>query len=250
MLKKIDKVTFLNLEHRTDRKLVAYCNAIQSGVPEEKIDFWRGTHFASLDALGRDAIEKGIEHFQGYVGNNNPVSGSAIGYNYNMMRYLLDRVKRDTIEVLMHDDAYLISNLITSGLPFLRLEHIVYTIFTFGKEMNLLVLSPEYACSEYRALNLPDIEYLTPGSIIAKGIRSTCDYGWVLSQKGAQAILDKMLELPPSRPIEMFQVPLGTSDEIWNPEGSWTLTVPFVKRLPTSILGSDNFKNSPPRQIF
>ena len=246
----IDKVTFLNLEHRTDRKLVAYCNAIRSGVPEDKIDFWRGNHFASLDALGRDAVEKGIEHFQRYVGNKNPVSGTPIGYNYNMMQYLMDRVKRGTIEILMHDDAYLICNLITSGLPFPRLEHIVHTIFVFAEEMNLLVLSPDYVCSEYRELNLPDIEYLTPGSIIAKGIRSTCDYGWVLSQKGAQAVLDKMLALPPSRPVEMYQVPLGTSDEIWNPEGSWTLTVPFVKRLPTSILGSDNFKNSPPRQIF
>ena len=245
----IDKVTFLNLEHRTDRKLVAYCNAIRSGVPKDKIGFWHGSDFSSLDALGRDAVEKGLEHFQEYVGNNKLVSGTAIGYNYNMMQYLIDRVTRDTIEVFMHDDAYLISNLITSGFPFLRLEHIVHTIFTFAKEMNLLVLSPEYACSEYRALNLPDIEYLTPGSIIAKDIRSTCDYGWVLSQKGAQAVLDKMLELPPSRSLEMFQVPLETSDEIWNPQGSWTLTVPFVDRLPRNVLGSDTFRGVPPMHL-
>ena len=167
-----------------------------------------------------------------------------------MMQYLMDRVKRDTIEILMHDDAYLICNLITSGSPFLQLEHIVHIIFGFAKEMNLLVLSPDYASSKYRALNLPDIEYLTPGSIIAKGIRSMCDYGWVLSQKGAQAVLDKMLELTPDRPIETYQMALGKSGEIWNPEGSWTLTVPFVTRIPTSILGSDTFKNSPPRKIF
>ena len=237
----IDKVTFLNLEHRTDRKFVAYCNAIRSGVPKDKIDFWIGSAFASLDALGRDAVEKGLEHFQGYVGNNNPVFGTAIGHMYNMMQYLMDRVKRDTVEILMHDDTYLICNLITSASPFLQLEGIVRHILKFEKEMNLLVLSPEYASNRYMALNLPDIEYLTSGSIIAKGIRSMCDYGWVLSQKGAQAVLDKMFQLPPSRPIETYQMSLEKSGEIWNPEGSFTLTVPFVKRIPASILGSDTF---------
>ena len=97
---EITRYTYLNLETRPDRKLLAQCTASRDGIPDELVHFWTGKDFETFDDLARDAMDNGVDYFKGFIGNKDKCVNTSLGQTYNCLLYFMDRVKRkDTLEV-------------------------------------------------------------------------------------------------------------------------------------------------------
>ena len=98
-MKDITRYTYLNLETRADRRLLAQCSAWRDRIPTKLVHFWTGEWLETLDALGRHAVEEhGFENFKPCIGNDRPAG--VVVQVYNILCYLTDRIKRkDTLEV-------------------------------------------------------------------------------------------------------------------------------------------------------
>lgn len=230
-MKKITRYTFLNLETRPERKLLARCTAERDRIPEELVHFWTGKHFETLDELAKSAIEDGFDNFRCLLHNKNLVVGSIVGQNYNVMRYLKDRITRpDTLEVLLHDDVYFTHPFCMNVHK--RLNDYCRTIQIFDRELNIFLLDPTYVFSH--DIDRPEPPLLKKHHLILDGIYGSCDYARVYSTKGAQLLLDKMLnDDNPFNPIENYFI------QGWDPPGVFTTTISLVKRY--SRAGSDTF---------
>ena len=231
-MKHVTRYTYLNLRTRPDRRLLAAATAARDGIPKQIVDFWDAGWFETLDELGHHAVENGFDHFKGCIGQNKPIANTAIGQNYNIMRYLTDRVERDTLEVFLHDDVYF-SHLLGNGAH-QRLTSVCEYIQRFS-ELNILLLDPT-SCHLTQLGTRPEPEIFKDNYGILKGIKGSCDFARVYSQKGAQLMLDRMLSMPYWRGTEV----LFTYDG-WTPPGVFTTIFPFAHRYPNSIVGSDTF---------
>lgn len=230
-MKEITRYTFLNLEDRPDRKLLARCTASRDGIPDHLVYFWSGRNFEKISDVARAAVDDGFENFRPFLNNNNPLLNTTIGQNYNVMRYLTDRITReDTIEVFLHDDVYFTP-------PFCLKVHShlseLCQIIQEKSELNILVLDPEYRHIDQ--IGDLDVPILKGSLIILDGIYGSCDYARVYSTKGAQLLLDKMMGNNPFDPIELFFM------QGWNPPGTFTTACKLVKRYNTKIVGSDTY---------
>ena len=244
-MKDITRYTYLNLETRPDRRLLATCTAFRDGIPEDLIHFWQGdASFETWDEIGRHAVEEhGFENFEPCIGQQKPLLGTVIGQMFNIACYLTDRVKRkDTLEVFLHDDTYFANSLITQAHA--RLNYLCWMLQKH-KVLNMLLLNPEYPGPVMNIFNRTEPEpfreqdiYL--GDCVLDGIKGACDFGIVFSTKGAEMLLEQMLKTPPWRGVEVI-----LSDKNWCPDGIFTTAFPFVKRYPLRLVKSDNFAEDP-----
>ena len=57
-MKAITRYTYLNLDTRPDRRLLAECTASRDGIPRELVHFWTGDDsFQTFDEIARQAVE-------------------------------------------------------------------------------------------------------------------------------------------------------------------------------------------------
>ena len=245
-MKKLSRYTILNLESRPERRLLAYCNAIRDGVPKKRIHFWTGLDFETLDELGRHAVENGFQRFKPLIGRSEPVRGTMAGQNYNLIRYLTDRVQRDTLELFVHDDVYFNPKIVyASGWKYIKqlcryMQTFVPKSNAECPEFNILQLDPHNQWDLGKSHDIKPEYFRKRDNLILKGIWSICDFALVLSQKGAQMILDKLLARDDWIAMEaLFIRKNHENDWYWSPAGAYTTAFPIVKRFPIKVAGSD-----------
>lgn len=232
----ITRYTYLNLLTRPDRRLLAACTGNRDRIPRHLIHFWEGEWFETYDALARHALNAGIDHFKSFIGNDNPVINTPVGQNYNVIRYLMDRVKRkDTLEVFMHDDVYFLPPF--AGQVHRRLNS-VCQILQEKQELNILLLDPLYFPDDQVNQHL-DPDTVEDQPFVFKGIKGNCCWARVYSTKGAQFVLDRMLNLPPHVGIEDHSIVGKYASKRWVPPGAFTMSIPIVSRYAVTIVGSD-----------
>ena len=234
-MKEITRYTYLNLETRPDRRLLARASAHRDGIPRELVHFWTGeAYFQTLDEIARHAVEEhGFKNFKMYIGNDKSIIDTPVGQVYNVLRYLTDRMERqDTLEVFLHDDAYF-------RQAYTSLNDLCRTLQQHG-ELNILLLDPFYFWKpipehfKERSFFKPD--GLDIGDSVYKGIRSSCDFAMVFSAKGAEYLRDIISDNPPWRTIEMLW-----SLKDWDLSGTFTTVSAYVSRYPGFIVGNDSF---------
>lgn len=240
-MKEITRYTYLNLNNRPDRKLLAESTAWRDGIPSELVHFWTGeSSFQTFDEIGRHALEQhGFENFEPCIGQpDKPIVDTVVGQMYNIMRYLTDRVKReDTLEVFLHDDTCFATALV--GQAHAHLNGLCRTLQRHG-ELNMMLLNPFYLGPVMRdhfkesSVFRPRDFYI--GGTVYKGIKGGCDFAIVFSTKGAEYLRQMMSKHPPWRAVETL---LHIED--WDLPGIFTTVFPCVKRYSNLIAGTDNF---------
>ena len=239
-MKDITRYTYLNLETRPDRRLLAECTAHRDGIPRDLVHFWTGeAYFQTWDEIGRHAVkEHGFESFKQCIGNDKSIINTAIRHMYNNLRYLTDRMERkDTLEVFLHDDVCL-------RQAYTSLNALCRTLQQHG-ELNILLLDPFYLPKTIPE-HFKERSFFRPngvdiGDLVYEGIRSACDFAMVFSAKGAEYLRDIILNSPPWRTIETIW-----SLKDWDLPGTFTTVSPYVSRYPTSLVGSDGFPSELP----
>ena len=236
-MKDITRYTYLNLETRPDRRLLAECTARRDGIPDDLVHFWTGKWFETWDEIGRYAVEEhGFKNFKPCIGQDKPIAGTSIGHMYNLVSHLIDRVTRpDTLELYLHDDVCFEPALIGRGHAYLN--SLCRTLQQYG-ELNMLLLNPFYL-GPVMATHFKDPPIFRPngvyiGDSVYEGIRGGCDFAMVFSTKGAEYLRDIMLNNPPWRPIEVF-----LNKEKWDLPGIFTTVFPYVRRYANHIVGSN-----------
>lgn len=240
-MKEITRYTYLNLETRPDRRLLAECTAWRDHIPGEFVHFWTGEGaFQTWDEIGRHAVEEhGFENFKPCIGQDKPIVGTVIGQMYNVALYLKDRVTREgTLEVFLHDDACFATPLV--GQAHDHLNGLCRVLQQDG-ELNMLLLNPSYFGS-VMLKHFKDPPIFRPngvyiGDSVYEGIRGGCDFAMVLSTKGAEYLLNLVLKHPPWRAVKVL-----LNIENWDLPGIFTTVFPYVERYSNLIVGTDTFK--------
>ena len=240
-MKEITRYTYLNLETRPDRRLLAECTARRDGIPDDLVHFWTGKWFETWDEIGRHAVEQhGFENFKQCIGQDKPIIGTPVGQMYNILSYLTDRVTRkDTLEVFLHDDIYFITPLV--GKSHSYLNNLCRTLQQHS-EINMLLLDPSYL-GPVRSKHFKDPPIfrerdLFIGGSVYEGIKGGCDLGIAFSTKGAEYLRKMLLDHPPWRNIEAL---LNMGD--WDLSGIFTTVYPLIKSYIHFIVGSDTIRD-------
>ena len=241
-MKNIERYTFLNLHNRADRRLLSACSAVRDGIPADLIHFWIGDTFETCDDLGRYAVEEhGLEKFRGHIGRKEKVPPIVL-QNFSIICYLTDRIKRkDSLEVFLHDDVYFVPPLTPKFHQ--NFNSLCRLVQGAGEEINLMLLDPTYDGIKATG-GQPEPDLLEDTYIMLKGIRGGCDYARVYSAKGAQFILDRILELSVS------YLPESIFADGWSPPGSFTTSVPVVSRYPRGFVASNVCPDNTPLHLF
>ena len=233
-MKDITRYTYLNLETRPDRRLLAQCTAWRDRIPTKLVHFWTGEWFETLDEIGKRAVEQhGFENFKPCIGNDQPASETIVGQVYNILCYLTDRIKRkDTLEVFLHDDTYFDGR----GQAHDHLNDLCRTVRQHN-ELNIVLLDPFFGLKN-TPNHLKDIPIFRPngldiGDLVYEGNKSECDFAMILSAKGAEYLRSMMLNHSPWYCVEKL-LRLGE----WNLPGIFTTTSNHVKRYPVRFTGS------------
>lgn len=240
--KQITRYTYLNLDNRPDRRLLARATAYRDGIPNELVHFWTGeSKFETWDEIGRHAVEKhGLMNFERLIGETEKtLEESWIGQIYNASLYLKDRITRpDTLEVFLHDDTCAVNSLIGQLHDHIRYlcGRAQYAPKPGYGTLNMMLLNPHYygpVVSQH--YNEPPILYDGHpfDGVLYEGIKGSCDFAIILSAEGAQYLLDLILDNAPWQPIEV-----RLAHEEWELDGVYTTVYPVIKRYPMQIIGS------------
>lgn len=242
-MKEITRYTYLNLETRPDRKLLAECTAWRDGIPKDLVNFWKADDsFQTFDEIARHAVARhGFKNFKPFIGQNDPV---VKGFNmcYNILCYLTDRVTReDTLEIFLHDDTYFAE--MPTGKAHSFLNSLCKKLQQHG-EFNMLLLNPfsiiARASKDFK--EAPIFRYSDPsiGGLFYEGIRSTSDFAIVLSTKGAEYLRNMILNHHPAAYIEVL-LHIGDWDDL---SGVFTTVLPYVRRYPNEfVLSNANWQS-------
>ena len=249
-MKDITRYTYLNLETRPDRRLLAEGTAWRDGIPDELVHFWTGNDsFQTLDEIARHAVEEyGFENFKSCIGQDAPFL-KGFAHTYNILRYLTDRVTREgTLEVFLHDDTYFAE--MPMGKAHSYLNGLCKKLQRHS-EFNMLLLDPFYiiarASKDFK--ETPVFRYSDPsiGGLFYEGIRSTCDFAIVLSTKGAEYLRNMMLNCSQPVYIEIL-LQIGDWDGL---PGTFTSVSRYVRRYPNKIVTRNDhwqkIRSNPPR---
>ena len=233
-MKDITRYTYLNLENRPDRRLLAQCTAWRDGIPTKLVHFWTGEWFETLDEIGKCAVEEhGFENFKVCIGNDRPASETIVGQVYNILCYLKDRITRkDTLEVYLHDDVYFIDDFHS------KLNHLCHKIEKHRK-INMILLNPFYRFSSgiaerERPIFNPDGNQTNDNDFVYEGRRGLCDFALVLSTEAAKHLYDLVYNN-----LRTIERALGV-DMNWDMDGIFTTIRPYAKRYPDKLVGRDN----------
>ena len=233
-MKKITRYTFLNLDIRPDRKLLAACNAWKSGIPDDLVHFWASKSFETAAELAEYARrENGFQIFEEMEKSNKNPNEGHIGQVYNILCYLKDRITRkDTLEVYLHDDVYFIDDFHS------KLNHLCHKIEKHRK-INMILLNPFYRFSSgiaerERPIFNPDGNQTNDNDFVYEGRRGLCDFALVLSTEAAKHLYDLVYNN-----LRTIERALGV-DMNWDMDGIFTTIRPYAKRYPDKLVGRDN----------
>ena len=238
----IDKWTILHLERRHDRAPLAFSNAERLGVPREKVRFWYAKDnedFQDTDSIIEAIVADGFPVFRKLAGHPRPPG--TLCQTWNVCRYLRDLASRDAIEMFIHD-----------GMMF-RDFHSFPMLFYPDFQWLCDIITE--CCKQpvpFKMLAIGDlmvgydIEPITPGSIISRGLGCIANSIRIYSSHGAKHVLERIRSQIETRTnyhadsvLHEFNG-LGISGA-WSLPGMYTLlTQRCAYDMPSAYLGSDS----------